>query len=46
MHWFKKIALPFVAFFFLLTYVPMLLIAPFIKVKWKPVKHYGLKKPL
>lgn len=46
MHPLKKIMLPFVAFFFLLSYVPMLLIAPFVKVTWRPVKHYGLKKPL
>lgn len=40
----KKVVLPLFAFFYILTYVPMLLIAPFVKITWKPVKHYGLKK--
>lgn len=39
----KKILYPFIAFFFLITYAPMLFIAPFIKVGWKPVKHHGVK---
>lgn len=46
MHPVKKILFPFLSFFFLLSYAPMLLIAPFVKVSWRPVKHYGLKKPL
>ena len=46
MPWYKKLLLPLVGFFFLLSYIPMLIIAPFIRVKWKPVTHHGLKKPL
>jgi hypothetical protein len=43
---FKKLVYPFIAFIFLLTYIPMLIIAPFLKIEWKPVAHQGLKKPL
>lgn len=43
---FKKITLPFVAFFFLVTYIPLLLIAPFMKVKWHPITHHGVKTKL
>ena len=46
MSGFKKIVLPFVGFFFLLTYVPLLFIAPFKKVKWDPIPHYGVKNKL
>jgi cellulose synthase/poly-beta-1,6-N-acetylglucosamine synthase-like glycosyltransferase len=46
MPWYKKIIYPLFGFLFLLSYIPMFMIAPFIKVKWKPVTHYGLKKPL
>ncbi len=44
MHPVKKILFPFVGFFFLITYVPLMIAAPFIKVKWKPVKHKGIAK--
>lgn len=36
-----KIVYPFFAFFYLLTYVPILIIAIFKKVEWKPIPHYG-----
>lgn len=42
----KKLGYSFIAFIFLLTYIPMLMIAPFLKIEWKPVEHHGLKTPL
>lgn len=46
MHWFKKLFFPWFALVFMVSYAPMFIIAPFKKVEWKPIKHYGLKKPL
>lgn len=46
MHPAKKIIYPFFGFFFLITFIPLLLIAPFIKLKWRPVKHKGNPKNL
>lgn len=37
----KKLLMPFVFFFFLITYVPILLMVPFMKVEWKPILHRG-----
>ncbi len=37
-----KIILPFFAFFYMLTYVPILIIAIFAKVTWKEIPHYGV----
>lgn len=46
MSGFKKIILPFLAFFFLITYMPLLFVAPFKKVTWKQIPHYGVKNKL
>lgn len=42
MHPILKILLPFVGFFYMITYVPILIIAMFAKVTWKEIPHYGL----
>lgn len=41
MHPVLKIIYPFFAFFYLLTYAPILIAAIFAKVEWKPIPHYG-----
>lgn len=35
----RKILLPFTFFFFMITYIPILFIAPFKKVQWVPITH-------
>lgn len=44
MHPVKKIIFPFIGFFFLVTFIPLLIVGPFVRLKWKPVKHKGNPK--
>ena len=46
MHPVKKIIFPFIGFFFLVTFIPLLIVGPFVRLKWKPVKHKGNPKNL
>lgn len=42
MSGFKKIVYPFFGFFYLITYIPILIIGIFSKPKWQKVPHFGV----